>query len=325
MLTAFGYALSGGVLVVLATGRPEQIAWRFLRLVGLLALAPACLVTVAIWRAPASTGPPAAAATAVLGLLLATGAAAVVMAAPLAHRWRASFRGVCALAGLCGVAAAAMCMLPVLRDTPDDHRSTGVMIVIGAALGGLLLGSITVAWLLGHAYLTASNMTIAPLRHFSRMLSIAVGLRAAFLIISLTIAWAAADSDTPDHDAAVGAEPPAALAAETATEIGTPAHTPTQAAAYPPAYRPASDPASRAPTPHRPRTVLARLGGFWLVLTLRIGLGLLAVAVFAYMVSDCVRRRATQSATGILYFGSVFAYIGELAAGYLLVQVAWPL
>ena len=46
---------------------------------------------------------------------------------------------------------------------------------------------------------------------------------------------------------------------------------------------------------------------------------------FAYMVADCVRLRSTQSATGILYFGSVFAYIGELASQQLLLDCGWPL
>ena len=41
-------------------------------------------------------------------------------------------------------------------------------------------------------------------------------------------------------------------------------------------------------------------------------------AVFAYMIWDCVRRRSTQSATGILYLTMVFVFIGELTAQYLL-------
>ena len=52
-----------------------------------------------------------------------------------------------------------------------------------------MLGSITVAWLLGHAYLTATKMTIAPLRHFSRMLSWTVAARLLFTLLSVTIAW----------------------------------------------------------------------------------------------------------------------------------------
>ena len=112
-------------------------------------------------------------------------------------------------------------------------------------------------------------MTIDPLRHVTRVLSWAVSIRVAFLIVSVAIAFFLGR----DADPAV------------------------------PAY-------------------FARA---WLVLTLRIGVGLVAVAVFTYMVSDCVKLRSTQSATGILYFGSLCAYIGELASQHLTTECAWPL
>ena len=63
----------------------------------------------------------------------------------------------------------------------------------------------------------------------------------------------------------------------------------------------------------------------WLVASLKIGVGLVAVGAFAYMVADCVRLRSTQSATGILYFGSLFAYVGELAGLQLLTECGWPI
>lgn len=143
------------------------------------------------------------------------------------------------------------------------------MIFIGQILGALLLGSITISWLLGHAYLTATKMTIAPLRHFSSMLSWSVGARIAFLVVSVLLAWGG-----------IGGASPA---------------------------------------------VLAHLEQWWLVATLRIGVGLVAVGVFAYMVADCVRLRSTQSATGILYFGSVMAYVGELASQQLVRELGWPI
>jgi hypothetical protein len=71
--------------------------------------------------------------------------------------------------------------------------------------------------------------------------------------------------------------------------------------------------------------VLTDLAMAWLIVILRVGVGLAAVAVFAYMVSDCVRMRSTQSATGILYFGSVFTYIGEFCALDFLRDYGWPL
>lgn len=53
-------------------------------------------------------------------------------------------------------------------------------------------------------------------------------------------------------------------------------------------------------------------------LSVRIGVGIFGTGVLAYMIWDCVRRRSTQSATGILYIAMVFVFIGELTAQYLL-------
>ena len=82
-----------------------------------------------------------------------------------------------------------------------------------------------------------------------------------------------------------------------------------------------ADPAGVAASP----SLLTLLYRSWLVLSLRGAVGLLAVGVLTYMVADCVRLRATQSATGILYFASVFAYVGELAGQQLLMECGWPI
>ena len=71
-------------------------------------------------------------------------------------------------------------------------------------------------------------------------------------------------------------------------------------------------------------SIWAALGRWWLIAVLRFGVGLGLVAVMAYMVADCVRLRSTQSATGILYFASVMAYVGELSAQYLTSELRWP-
>lgn len=55
-----------------------------------------------------------------------------------------------------------------------------------------------------------------------------------------------------------------------------------------------------------------------LLLTIRVGIGLVGTAAFAYMVWDCVRRRSTQSATGLLYLSMVFVFLGELTGQYLM-------
>ena len=55
-----------------------------------------------------------------------------------------------------------------------------------------------------------------------------------------------------------------------------------------------------------------------MMITARYFVGLLVPAVFMYMVRDCVRRRANQSATGILYVTTVLIWMGEGVALLLL-------
>ncbi|MCK6457253.1 MAG: hypothetical protein L6Q92_12085 [Phycisphaerae bacterium] len=56
---------------------------------------------------------------------------------------------------------------------------------------------------------------------------------------------------------------------------------------------------------------------FWLTLSIRVAVGILGAGVFALMIWDCVRRRSTQSATGILYLSMIFVFLGELSGQYL--------
>jgi hypothetical protein len=165
-----------------------------------------------------------------------------------------------------GIAASVLYMNN--QSTGNQGLATFGMIT-GQVLGAWLLGSITLAWLLGHAYLTATKMTIAPLRYFSRTLSMAVAVRVTFLVLAAALAWWMQDTSVP--------------------------------------------------------TVWTRLEQWWLIALLRVGVGLVAVAIMTYMVADCVRLRSTQSATGILYFASVMAYVGELASQYLTRELGWPL
>ncbi len=57
---------------------------------------------------------------------------------------------------------------------------------------------------------------------------------------------------------------------------------------------------------------------FWMMMSVRFGVGVLGTAVFAWMVWDCVKRRATQSATAIFYLSMIFVFLGELSGQYLL-------
>lgn len=271
MVATLLYSIAGGMLFMLATARIEQIAWKFVRFVGFAVLAIASGVT--IWSFRSVTGPLDAGMKSMvgLGIVLGIGAVFVVLAAPLAARRTRSFRLIFCLLGMAGIAAAsvsAIVNMPAGMDLRTHHSFATPLVILGQILSALMLGSVTVAWLLGHAYLTATKMTIAPLRHFSRMLSWTVVARILFMLMSLVIAWQVRDN------------------------------------------------------PNSP--IFQRIGQSWLIVILRVGVGLFAVAVFAYMVSDCVRLRSTQSATGILYFGSVMAYVGELASQQLIFELGWP-
>ncbi len=269
MVTTLVYGLAGGMLCVIATAQCQQIAWRFLRLMGAVVLALACGLTMWHWSAlrldPTASFPPAF----WVGIALGVVAMVIVLIAPLASRGGRGFPCVCALGGMLGLGAASLSAMAGVSTTHTLSIMATALVVVSQILAGLLLGSITVSWLLGHAYLTATKMTIAPLKHFSRVLSLAIMLRIVFALLSVLTAWM------------VGAQ---------------------------------SEPA-----------ILSQLGQAWLILLLRVGVGLIGVGIFTYMVTDCVNRRATQSATGILYFGSLFAYIGEMANQQLLLECGWPL
>lgn len=269
MLSTLSYSISGGMLVVLSTARVEQIAWKFLRLASILAFTLAVAPSAWLFREAASS--PGVNGTARCGTALGLAAMFLIFASPGAATHSRLFRVVSGLGGLIGLAAASLGALETLAAGRAPERLpllVAALVVLGQSLGAWILGSITVAWLLGHAYLTATSMTIAPLRHFSRMLSWAVATRILFMLISLMIAWQVrGDPNSP---------------------------------------------------------ILERVAQSWLIVVLRVGVGLLAVAVFAYMVADCVRLRSTQSATGILYFGSVMAYVGELASQQLMFELGWP-
>ncbi len=268
MIITFLYSLAGGTLLILSTANVSQIAWPFLRLIGLITFALVCSATV--WTI--AQGGDVTALENVwamrLGLVVASGAFLLVMMAPFVLRIPRAFRVVAFVSGLAGLCATALSTIARLEAGPSDPLRIA-MLTLSAVLGSALLGSITIAWLLGHAYLTATKMTIDPLRHFSRVLSWSIAVRLAFTAVSVGLAaWVS----------------------------GT-----------------------------EPVSIFAELKAAWLIVSLRVVVGLVAVALFAYMVSSCVRLRSTQSATGILYFGSVCAYVGEIASQQLITECGWPI
>jgi len=72
----------------------------------------------------------------------------------------------------------------------------------------------------------------------------------------------------------------------------------------------------------RPVYMLWGLHG--LLIGTRLFVGLLVPAAFVWMAADCIRRRSTQSATGILYVAGVLIFIGEIVALYLARETGMP-
>ena len=68
---------------------------------------------------------------------------------------------------------------------------------------------------------------------------------------------------------------------------------------------------------------------FWNLFGLYIGtrwlVGFIVPGIFVYMAHDCIKRRATQSATGILYVAGVLIFIGEIIGLYLMSETGLPL
>ncbi len=246
----------------------DLISWKLVRLVAVLALA--LWVPVLVWHAVnAGAGGERRFPVAVLWSLAASAAGFVVLVlAPLAPRLGRAIRLTAGAGGAAGLLAHWSWGWE-LDLWPRTGGAVLAAVFIGQALAAVLAGAVTLSTALGHAYLTATDMTIAPLRRLSTLFAAAVAVRAMWVVLVggglMTLALRRGTLET------------------------------------------------------------SALHGQLLMLAVRGVVGLLLPAVFAYMVRETVRLRATQSATGILYFTLVLVYIGELASQYLVHRLGLPL
>lgn len=258
MFVVFLLQLASGCLLMLAISNVRLIAWRYLRLMGVVALAAAMLAGVLHVRESGWSGGPAVIVPGAIGAVLTL--AYLFVNAAQSDRVRGSQRAWAAAAGIALFATAGRL---TVEGTPG--ATTVAAALAGLLQGAALIGAVTAGMLLGHRYLTETGMTIAPLRRFSTSIDVAIGLRAAWII---AILWSS-------------------------------------------------------------RVELAAAGQprEWLILLLavRIGVGIVMAGIFAYMIRDCVRRRSTQSATGILYLTMVLVFLGELSSQYLWRATGVPL
>jgi hypothetical protein len=255
MPETFLILLGAGVMLACAASDPKAVILRWLRLGGIIALCMAGLAGFFVLRREAASAALGAAVAVTCALIL--GQLAFVQVA-----YRRTQRALALLAAASGIGCGVMLLGSVL-DPRAAAAPVGVL-SIGCALTAAASGLALMDMLLGHAYLNAAEMTMAPFFRLNRLLGVALCLRAVVSVVVAPILQ------------------------------------------------------SRRP-----------LEMFWNLFGLYIGtrwlVGLAVAGVFVWMAHDCIKRRATQSATGILYVASVLIFIGEMIGLYLLSQTGLPL
>jgi hypothetical protein len=259
MPETFLLLFAGGVMLSAAVPDPRAVTLRWLRLAGIIALTLAALSGVFIiysqgWRRLYLLAP---FVVAILGQL------AFVQVAR-----RSTQRAFATIASIVAIATATHLLIQILdpraASAVESPFLAHTVLAVACALASATLGLALMDMLLGHAYLTASQMTIGPFLRLNRALAGAMIGRAVLSIGGTFLLQ-----------------------------------------------------------------TLRPVGGLWNLFGIYIAtrwlVGLLVPGLFVYMAHDCIRRRSTQSATGILYVAGVLILIGELIGLYLMSQTGRPI
>jgi len=268
MPETFLILLAGGVMLAAAIANPREVTLNWLRLAGIIGLCVGALAVFFQVQRETATTPPPIYHRIQLGLVLATLLAVMAQLGFVQVAWRRTQRAFAAAAFVLAVLAAANILhgLMVPGGTAVRFPPKALSMALqtwscagAAAMTGLALMDM----LLGHAYLTASKMTMAPFRRLTLALAATIGLRALVAIAGVLLLdrW-------------------------------------------------------------RPLEMLWGIHGLYILTRWLVGLGV--PAVFVYMTHDCIRRRHTQAATGILYVAGVLVFIGEMIALYLVRETGLP-
>jgi hypothetical protein len=250
MTETFLILLAAGVMLAGFISNPRDVTLHWLRLAGIIALAVASLSVYFFlrrpdWRAVRPLAFYGVSGVAILGQL---GFVQVAW-----HRTQRALAGIAVIAGI-GTAVA----------LASAGTSNALWIIILSCAGvAAMVGLALMDMLLGHAYLTASKMTMKPFRRLNASLAIVTAARSAFAM-GLTMALL-----------------------------------------------------------HR-HPIEFFWDRFGILVITRWLVGLAVPAVFIYMTHDCIKRRATQSATGILYVAGLLVFVGELAGLYLTRETGLP-
>lgn len=252
ILLTFLIQCAAGCYLVIGISDMRRSGWRYLRLMAIVAAAFAFGGLLLFAKSAALDMATLLSSTGIaLMLLLVSGLAWLFVNAGQQENVTRLQRIVALAAATVGVAAL------VLLER-DAAPATSMAVIISSLLGAALLGACTCGMLLGHRYLTDTQMPIAPLRRLTQIYLTVFAVRTAWALANTLPVWM--------------------------TD-----------------FYPKESPLF-----------------FQIVLYTRLGVGLAVAAVFAYMIWDCVRRRATQSATAMFYLSMVLIFFGELAAQFLM-------
>jgi hypothetical protein len=250
MPETFLILLAGGIMLAAAISDPKQVTLLWLRLAGIIALSLAGLAMFFLLRRDGPRLPKQWVATGITIACILAQLAFVQIA------WRATQR---AFALLAYIAAVAGGVLIIPRFASASDAAIALSLAGVAAMCGLVLMDM----LLGHAYLTAAEMSMKPFVRLNASLAIATLLR---LLCATAGVYA------------LGALHPVRM--------------------------------------------LWGIHGLFMITRWLVGLAV--PIVFIYMAHDCIRRRATQSATGILYVCGILIFIGEMIALPLVCDTGLP-
>ena len=171
----------------------------------------------------------------------------------------------------------------------------GALVVLTFVAGGVALGGVMTAMLLGHWYLNTPTASGKPLEFSTALVLIALGLELAF---SLAIGPSTAHATTP----LLHANPGTTIVTHGATvTISTPTVAPATAA------DPGNQAARVAP--------LSTTAMQWL----QFLMGIISPLILAGIALWLTRGRSFQSATGMLYLCVAFIFIGEILGRGLLI------
>ena len=270
MPQTFLILLAGGVMLAAAVSNPKEVPLLWLRLAGIIALTM-CSLAGAFYafdtRDTANTS--LILHRVQVGLFIATGLLVLAQLGFVQVAWRRAQRIFAALAFVVAVLAGCNVLHEMMAAQGTAVRFPPKVLSMGlqtlacagvAAMTGLALMDM----LLGHAYLTASQMTMRPFARLNLALAIAVILR-ALCAVGLVLAL------------------------------------------------------------HSWRPIEMLWGAYGLMMIVRWLVGLVVPAVFVYMAHDCIKRRSTQSATGILFVALVLVLIGEIISLNLVRDTGLPL